>query len=341
MKVLVTGANGLLGVNLVRNLVRSNVAVKALVRHAANLKGLHDVPCEICRGDITSYEDVQKFLTDCDAVVHSASTTSILPHDFEFFERINVDATKNIVQAALSQGNKRLVYISTAAVFGAGSKENPGTERSRFALGEYHSGYVDSKVMAQEHVLRSVRTQQLNAVIINPTFMIGPYDVKPSSGKIILHGLRRGIQWCPAGGKNFVHVKDVCQGISRALASETKGECFLIAGENLSYKEFFSKLNRIANHSPIQIVLPKIMFHTAGALVDTWNKITGQKQPLTKTNASVLTLDNYYSGDKAIRDLGISTSPVDEAITEAIEWFKKENYISEDGYSIHGTNLDL
>lgn len=171
--------------------------------------------------------------------------------------------------------------------------------------------------------------------------MIGPYDVKPSSGKIILHGLSRSIQWCPPGGKNFVHVKDVCQGVSRALTSEVTGECYLIAGENLTYKEFFSKLNRIAGHRPFQIVIPKVIFHSAGALIDTWNKMAGQKKPLTKTNASMLTLDNYYSGEKARRLLGIRTSTVDDAIAGAVEWFKKENYISDDGYSIHGTNFDL
>ena len=133
MKVLVTGANGLLGINLVRTLVQSGVAVKAFVRHSANLKGLLDVPCQICRGDMSSYEDVQRALQDCDSVVHAAATTSVLPLNFSVFEKINVDSTKVIVQAALNQGNKRLVYVSTAAVFGPGSKENPGTERTPFA----------------------------------------------------------------------------------------------------------------------------------------------------------------------------------------------------------------
>ena len=339
--MLVTGANGLLGVNVVRHLVQSGIVVKAFVRHSANLKGLHDVPCEICRGDIVSYDDIQKALNDCDGVVHAASTTSVSPLSFDIFERVNVDSTKIIAQAALSQGNKRIVYVSTAAAFGPGSRKNPGTEQTPFALGEFHSGYVDSKVMAQEHVLKSATTQGLNAVVINPTFMIGPYDTKPSSGKIILQGLSSGIQWCPKGGKNFVHVGDVSHAITRVLTSSVSGECYLIAGENLTYKEFFSKLNKIAGRRRIQMVLPRRIFHSAGALVGLWNKISGEKRAFTKSNAQILTLDSYYSGQKAIHELNIIPSSVDDAIRDALEWFKKENYVSDDNYSIHGTNFDL
>jgi dihydroflavonol-4-reductase len=339
--VLVTGANGLLGVNLVRELVRSGNAVKAFVRHSANLKGLHNVPCEICRGEVTSYDDVDKALLDCDAVVHAASSTSVLPLNFDVFARINVDSTKNITRAVLDQGNKRMVYISTAAAFGAGPKDAPGTEQSPFALGAFRSGYIDSKVMAQEHILKSVTTQGLNAVVVNPTFMIGPYDVKPSSGKIILHGLTRGVQWCPKGGKNFVHVRDVAQVAVKALTNGTVGECYLVAGENLTYKEFFLRVNNITGRKRIQVVIPRLISRAAGSLVDTWNQFTRQKQPFTKSNATILTLDNYYTGKKAIREFKIKPSTVDDAIAEAVEWFKKENYISQDNYSIHGTNVDL
>jgi dihydroflavonol-4-reductase len=171
--------------------------------------------------------------------------------------------------------------------------------------------------------------------------MIGPYDIKPSSGKIILQGLSRGIQWCPQGGKNFVHVRDVAQVITRALDSVKIGECYLIAGENLSYKEFFSKLNHIAGRKRVQVVLPRTIFRNAGSVVDLWNKITGEKKPFTKNNAEILTLDNYYSGKKAIAEFDIRPSPVTNAISEALEWFRKEDYVSHDNYSIQGTNFDL
>lgn len=341
MKVLVTGANGLLGANVVRELLRANIEVKAFVRPAANLRALKDVPCQVSRGEISSYDDIFQALADCDAIIHAASTTSILPLEFEHYRKINVDSTKNVVQAVLRQGNKRLVHVGTANAFGPGSKGNPGSESSPFSLRHYHSGYINSKYMAQQHVLQNVKKNNLNAVVVNPTFIIGPYDSKPSSGKIILQGLKHGIQWCPSGGKNFVHVRDVAQGIHRAMTMGRQGESYLLAGENLTYKEFFLQLNKIAGRTRLTVTIPKMAIHLAGALGEAWNRLTNQKHVFNKTNSHLLTLDNYYTGEKAIREFNLETTPIKYAIEEALSWFKNENYVTDDNYSTHGTNFDL
>lgn len=341
MKVLITGANGLLGVNLVHELVEKNFEVKAFVRSTSDMRSLHKVSCQVVFGEISRYDDIHNALRDCDAIIHAASTTNILPLDFEYYRKINVVPTENIVQAVLRQGNKRLVYVSTASTFAPGSKENPGSESSPFTLGKHQSGYINSKFMAQQHVLENVEKNKLNAVVVNPTFMIGAYDAKPSSGKIILHALRRGIQWCPAGGKNFVHVSDVALGIELAMRKGVNGECYLLAGENLTYHEFFSKLNQVIGRKPFQIKIPKGIIHTAGSIANAWCSLTTQKLAFNKTNAHLLTLDNYYSGDKARRKFEFSTTPIEDAIREALDWFKKQNYISSDNYSTHGTNFDL
>ena len=341
MKVLVTGANGLLGVNLIRELVQSGVEVKAFVRHRANLDVLEDVECEVHRGNILSFEDIHDALRDCDAVIHAASTTSVLPIEFEFYREVNVDSTKNVVQAVLRQGNKRLVYVSTANTFGPGSKENPGTELSPFTLGHYNSGYINSKYMAQQYVLQQVVTHQLDAVVVNPNFIIGPYDAKPSSGKIVLFGLKRGLQWCPPGGRNFIHARDVARGIHSALKVGRKGQCYLLGGENLTYHEFFSLLNLITGRKRRLIVVPKEIVHAAGALASTWSRLTHRTFPFNKANAYLLTLDNYYSNEKARIELNHKITPIQDAIEQALAWFKKENYITPDYYSTHGTSFDL
>ena len=341
MKVLVTGANGLLGANLIRELIKSGIEVKGFVRPTANLKVLADVPCQICRGDIQSPEDIHNALLDCDAVIHAASTTSVMPADFEFYRKANVDPTKNIVKAILEQGGKRLVYVSTAHTFGPGSRENPGTELSPFSLGHFHSGYIDSKYIAQEYILEQVKTRGLDAVVVNPNFIIGPYDSKPSSGKIILFGLNRGIQWCPAGGKNFVHARDVAKGIHEALKLGRPGECYLLGGENLTYKDFFLQLNQIIGRKRKTVVLPRGIVHAAGTVAETWSKTICRPLPFNSANARLLTLDNYYSPEKAKREFQLQTTPIKNAIEEALAWFKKEKYITDDYYSVQGTSFDL
>lgn len=341
MTILITGANGLLGANLIRRLIKANFEVKAFVRPTANLKGLEGIGCQLVYGDMTVYKDIHTAVQDCDAVVHAGSTTSTLPREFEFYKRINFISTKNIVEALLKQRNTRLIYVSTANTFEPGSKENPGSESSPFTLGHYHSGYINSKYMAQQYVLDAVRQNDLDAVVVNPTFMIGPYDSKPSSGKLILHALKRGIQWCPAGGKNFVHVRDVAEGIQCALTAGRAGQCYLLTGENLTYTEFFSQLNNTIGRSSVPITIPKPLIHLAGTLGQTIIRLTGKPLALNKTNAQLITLDNYYTGEKARRELGLITTPVKDAIIEAIAWFKKNRYISENNYSVQGTNFDL
>lgn len=340
MKILVTGANGFLGTNLVRELIKAGLTVRAFVRPSAKLDSLKDLPCEIFRGDIISPGEVAEGLRECDAVIHSASTTSVKPLPFDYYKKVNVDATDNIIRQVLLQQNKRLVYVGTANAFAPGSKSHPGDERKPFPL---HLGneYIKSKRMAQELVLKNVRQNNLNAVIVNPTFMIGPYDSKPSSGKLILMALKKGIQWCPPGGKNFVAVTDVAKGIHKALRLGKQGECYLLAGENLTYREFFAQVNDHVERKRITISVPLGLLFLGGVGGDVWNKVSERKIALSTGNVRLISLDNYYSAHKAKRELRFTPTPVMYAVKEAIEWFKKENYVSDDYYSVQGTNFDL
>jgi dihydroflavonol-4-reductase len=341
MKILVTGANGFLGANLVRELLNRGQTVKAFVRPSADLSALENVECNIYRGDILSTEDLSRALEDCEAVIHAAGTTSVKPGLFDHFRKINVDATENVIQVALRQGNKRMVYVGTANAFAPGPREAPGDEKSPFPFLHLNDGYVNSKYMAQQCVLSNVAKNDLNAVIVNPTFMIGRYDSKPSSGKIVLIGLRKGIQWYPPGGKNFVHVTDVAKGIYHALVSGKKGQCYLLAGENLSYKEFFQKLNKVVERKPIQIMIPQFLVYLTGGAGEIWNSVSNHKVVLNLTNAKLLCLDNYYAGGKAHHEFNLTTTPILVAIEECLEWFKSKKYISEENYSTQGTNFDL
>lgn len=327
MKILVTGANGLLGSNVARELYKAGEDVKLFLRLSSDQRGVADLPCEIFYGDVTSYEQVEKAVKECDAIVHAASTTSIVPMDFSFYETINVKGTENVVRAALKFGNKRLVYVSTANAFGPGSKQNPGTELSEFSLFQYNSGYINSKYIAQQYVLEAVEKHGLNAVVVNPTFIVGPYDAKPSSGKLLLYGLRNNLVWCPPGGKNFVHVRDVALGIYQALQKGVNGQCYLLAGENLSYKEFFSLLQQVAGKKKRTLALPRSLVTGAGIASGIWGTISRQKMEMNRTNARLACLENYYCGKKARSAFQLKVTPIREGIEEALKWFEHEGYL--------------
>ncbi|MDD1712286.1 MAG: NAD-dependent epimerase/dehydratase family protein [Methanoregulaceae archaeon] len=322
MNVLVTGATGLLGANIVRELESRGDAVRALVRPSSDLRGLEGTRVAKVPGHILDRESLRGAVKGCDAVIHAAAHTGQWPTDYRHYEQVNVTGTELVMDACRIAGIRRIIYVSTANAFGYGSKEHPGTELSEFNGFRSGSGYIISKYLAQQNVLTQVEKHGLPVVIVNPTFMIGPYDTRPSSGKIILMGLNKRWQFFPGGGKNFIHVRDAATAICNALDRGTPGACYLLAGENLTYREFFAKLNRVTGDRPVKIGFPACLLNTAG-VVGTWmEKMTGKPAPLNLVNSRLLGTGYYYSGRKAVKELGMPQTPVEEAILEALGWFR-------------------
>jgi dihydroflavonol-4-reductase len=324
MKVLVTGANGLLGSNAVRELIHHGYEVKVLVRPASDLTGINGLDLEKVTGDILDAESLDRAVRGCRFIIHAAANTSQWPVAYSHYEPVNVTGTQNVVNVVRRHGIERMVYVSTANTFGNGTKEKPGTELSEFSGFRSGSGYIISKFVAQQWVLSEVERTGLPVVIVNPTFMIGPYDSKPSSGKIILMGMGKRFQLCPPGGKNFIHARDAAIATCNALTMGRTGECYLLANENLSYREFFTLLNRATGENPSQISIPSFILKTAGLFGAGSEKITGKPSSLNRVNARLLCLENYYSGKKAVEALHLPHTPIETAIREAIGWFRKK-----------------
>lgn len=326
-KVLVTGASGFLGGNLVQELSKAGYSVKVIVRKSAKLDTLGNTPYEVYYGNIDNEEDVNNAVAGCNIVVHTASLTQQHGVSFEMYERVNVFATKYIADACLKHNVEKLVYVSTANTIAPGQKHQPGTELNGFTLFEAGSGYINSKYLAQQYVLEQVAQKQLPAVIINPTFMIGANDSKPSSGQIILYGHNKRLLFYPPGGKNFVHIQDVCKGIINAISKGKIGDCYLLAGHNLTYKEFFSILSNTAKKKTYMIQIPGIILKVAGLAGTLTEKLTGSPRKLTRSSAYMLCLDNYYSGKKAERELDIQYQPAEVAVQHAYDWFRDNGYL--------------
>ncbi|MFA5330390.1 MAG: NAD-dependent epimerase/dehydratase family protein [Prolixibacteraceae bacterium] len=327
MKVLVTGANGLLASNLVRELLHSGYEVRGMVRESSNLLSLKKVEIELFKGEITSQADVRKAFAGCEVVVHAAANTSQCPANYGAYKKTNVDATQLILDEAVRRDVEKFIFVSSANAFNPGSKANPGTEESSFSTNE-KSGYMVSKYMAQNLVLDDFKRSGLPVVVVNPTFMLGRYDARPSSGQIILMAHQKSLMACPPGGKNFVHVSDVARGIVNAIRFGKLGECYLLANENLTYREFFEKL-RMVNVRPQTLVqLPRQAVRLAGSAGSLFENISGKPAKLNALNARLLCTDNYYSAAKAVVELNLPQTPISQAIEDALEWFEQYGYLS-------------
>lgn len=325
-KVLITGANGFLGSNVARELFRKGYEVKLMIRPSADVSVIEDIPSEVFYGDISEEAEVMKAMEGCNFVVHTASITEQWAVTFREYERVNVTGTKNVVKACLAHQVERLIHVSTANTIGPGNKNRPGTELNSFTLLNVNSGYISSKYIAQQYVLEQVEKAKLPAIIINPTFMIGPYDAKPSSGKLILHGMNKRVVFYPPGGKNFVHINDVCTGIISALEMGKIGDCYLMAGENLTYKEFFSLLNKVSGQRSKLIRIPEFVLKIAGIIGTLSGIFSPVSRKLNYSSAYMLCLYNYYSGNKSERELLLKYTPIENAIDNALKWFRENDY---------------
>ncbi len=326
MKALVTGANGFLASNVIRELNRRGIQVRAMIRSTADLRSLSGTDTELFYGDITNMINTMEAVNDCDVVIHVAADTSQRHLSLKPYIHVNIMGTFNILEACLKNNVKRFIYVSTANTFGYGTKFSPGNETTPVRYPFTSSGYAISKIKAQELALEYADTSELEVVIVNPTFMLGPYDMKPSSGKIITLMHNKRIIPVPPGGKNFIHVVDVAIGICNAIYMGKSGSCYLLANENLSYSEFYTKLGKIMGKSFILLKLDQRLLSAIGTIGQISSK-AGFKSELNQINAKILCVGNYYSSTKAVNELNLPQTPVDNAITDALEWFDNMGYL--------------
>ncbi len=325
-KVLVTGANGLLGSHVARELLLKKYAVRALVRRNSDTRALEGLGIEYFTGELTLPKDISNAVKGCDYVIHVAARTSQSPSSLKHYEKPNIGSTKSIVEACKKHGVKRMVYVSSANCFGNGTKENPGNENAPFMPWLKHSGYAYSKYLAQQVVLGETKNNGFNAVVVSPAFIIGERDFKPSSGKIFGHVLNKRIAFYPCGGKNFAGAQMAAQGVVNAMEKGKTGECYLLAGENLSYLEFFKMIRKATKQKTLFVPVPSLLLLFAGFWGSVLEKAFGTTTQLTLTNARMLCSQNYYTPQKAVSEIGLRTIPLYKSVEKAILWFQTNNY---------------
>ncbi|MDT8401020.1 MAG: NAD-dependent epimerase/dehydratase family protein [Bacteroidales bacterium] len=326
MRVLVTGANGLLGSNIIRQLEKRGIKPRALVRPDTKLLSLKGCRPEYFFGNIISPDDVENASRSCDYIIHTAAITEQTLPKLNDYLKVNVEGTQNIVKSAIKNRVKRLIYVSSTNSVGYGDKKNPGTEVLAAMKPYTESHYANSKFMAEEEVLHAVEKNGLNALILNPSFMIGPYDSRPSSGRILLIGYRDRVVFLTSGGRNFVPVEDVAIGACNALTMGRKGEKYLLTNANLSYKEFYDIVDEITGFKRMKIIMPSLLVKGVGML-GSMAALSGRHVLLNHNNAKILTVRNFYSADKAVKELDFPQSDIRTGITRALQWFRENNYI--------------
>ena len=326
MRVLVTGATGLLGSHIAHELVKRKYQVRVLVRPGSDLSALEDLPVEYLKGYLTSDADIDKAVEGCSFVIHSAAMAVHKPTNLEAFREVNINSTIHIINACKKRNVERMVFVSTANCFASGSRRNPGDETGAFPYWMRKSGYAYSKFLAQQQVLEYVKSGLLDAVVVNPTFIIGK-DYKPDAGKIFSYILNKQIAFYPLGGKNFIDAEVTAIGVVNAMEKGRRGECYLLAGENLSYREFYKTVMNYTGQKTVILPMPCLLLKIAGYIGNIFERRLKINVPLTLVNARMLCLENYYTSKKAIQELNLPHVSAKRSIEKALKWFEAKTRV--------------
>lgn len=333
MRVFVTGGTGFIGANVVRAHLARGDRVRCLVRASSPGVALEGLPVERVEAALDDAQALRTALRGCDAIQHLAGVYDTSPGGSSRMYAVHVDATRALGEAALDLGIQRMVVCSSSITVGFGSMDRPGDEDTPipdadriYPPGTALGAYFDSKVKC-EAVTRDLVHRGLEAVLVNPDYVVGAWDVKPTSGQLILTMGRAWVPFYPRGGKCFITAEDCAQGHVLALENGRPGQRYLLGTENLTYHQFMNLVARVVGAVPPAVPLPRTATDAMGLLVD---RATGflpaQARQVDVAALASMQADRYRSGRRSWEELGVPRSPLRWGIEAAWKWFVDHGY---------------
>ncbi|MFN7142441.1 MAG: SDR family oxidoreductase [Myxococcota bacterium] len=329
MRVAVTGASGLLGGNLAVLLCSRGDDVVATRRGTSRVKHLDDQPITWAEADLADPKALARAFEGCDVVYHVAAQVSIRRKATPLMVAANVDGTRNVIEAVRAAGVRRLVHTSTVGAVGLSEDGKPCTEAARWNFPEHgmEDGYVRTKHESEEIVRAAVR-DGLDAVVVNPTYMLGPYDAKPSSGQMLIELARGKIPGLTSGANNFVDVRDVARGMILAAERGRSGERYILGGENLPYPVAFARMAKVIGCAPPRFHLPRWISNVFGWAGDLQERFTEAEPLLNSVTVGWGYCTTFqFSSEKAERELGYTHGPLEPAVADAVAWFRAQGML--------------
>ncbi|MBQ6068522.1 MAG: NAD-dependent epimerase/dehydratase family protein [Bacteroidales bacterium] len=347
MKVLLLGGNGLLGHNVLKQLLQQGHEVHALLRSSLDLgamqwlgmgemkslkkegvkdgektRSIANSRFTLFSGSLLDDDMLLRAAQGCEAIINCAGVTDMSLLHYDDYLPVNRDLCHRLVNVMERIDIACLVHTSTANTIGYGLPLQPANEQAPMQPPFSQSYYAQSKREGEEILLNAARLHaNWHIIVVNPGFMIGPFDTKPSSGALLLAGYRKPIMITPCGGKSFVHVADAATAIVNALTMGRSGRRYLLTGQNLSLKQFYKIQSRTCGYRQLLLPLPNQLLTVAGWCGDLLRRC-GVRTQLSTRNVRQLMVKEYYDNTQAQHDLQLPQTTITQAITDFFGWYK-------------------
>jgi dihydroflavonol-4-reductase len=328
MRALVTGGTGFVGSHVVRALVDDGVSVRALARPGSDRRAMAGLPVEIVTGDLTDPASLAAALAGVEVLYHVAADYRLWAPDPAVLYRVNVDGTRALLRAAEAAGVSRVVYTSSVGALGLRPDGRPGTEATPVRLEDMVGDYKRSKFLAEREA-EAAAARGLPVVIVNPSAPVGPWDWKPTpTGRMLVDYLKGRMLAYLETGLNVVHVRDVARGHLLAAARGQAGERYILGHVegNLALRAIFERLAPYTGVPAPRVRLPHRVAMALAAGSELVARVTGREPLVAKTAVRMAAKRMYFDPSRAVRELGLPQTPVDEALRDAVDWFWTNGY---------------
>ncbi|MFO8034014.1 MAG: NAD-dependent epimerase/dehydratase family protein [Candidatus Bipolaricaulota bacterium] len=328
MRALVTGGTGFLGANVVRALLQEGLTVRVLARPGSDRRTLRDLDVEVVEGDLLDPASLRRAAAGCPLLFHMAAMYAFSAPRPEHVYMINVDGTRTALEAAEHAGVERVVYTSSVSALGLREDGLPANETTPVQPQGIIGHYKRSKYLAEQVALEFSR--RLPVVIVNPSFPVGPWDVKPTpTGQVIVDFLNRKMPAYVDTGMNVVDAEDVGRGHFLAAERGRPGERYILGGENLSMWGMLGLLAEVSGLPAPKVRLPYAPTLALAYLNALSLRCTGRgSRRLTPETLRMSRHKMFFDPSKAVEELGFPQTPAREALAKAVRWFREHGYAS-------------
>lgn len=322
MKYIITGGAGYVGSVLAHELEKRNYPLKILVRPGENYSHLADLKAEIITGDILDADFLNTFIEPGSVVFHLAGIVDITASKADLLYLVNVEGFKNVVDTCIRKKVKRLVYTSSVHTILPKKAKELMREPVDFPIDKLVGDYAKSKAEATKYLLEKTKNGEIDAVIVYPSGIIGPYDYGISHfGQVVLDYINRKLTAIVKGGYDFVDVRDVADGIIKAFLYGRSGEGYILSGHYVSVKELFQILNEKLGRKRLPGELALWFLKIVAPLAELHYKIRKKKPIFNSYTLYTLNINSNFDNSKARTELGYNPRSVRESLFDMVDWF--------------------